>query len=157
MPDTIRQLIVNESKLRVAAISIANGYNTNLGERPIEEWPTAFQEDEMPAIGIFDLVIKSTQNFPNEKRVSNVLPFQLRLFLNRNTTPAQARLMIADLMRAIIRDPVTGERDPTFGGLAVDTRPDEDGFIVPNDTFQIDGAAVSYTVEFLSGPFNAYE
>lgn len=154
---TIRQKIVDKLDLRLAAISVANGYNTELGSRPRAEWPTAFQEDELPAVGMFDLVNRSTQSIPREKRIPNALPLQVRLFLKRDTTPAEARKMIADVMKAIITDPVSGQRDPTWGGLAIDTKPDEDGFIIPEGTFQIDGAAVGFTVEFYSEPFNAYE
>ena len=157
MPETIRQQIVDKIKLRLAAISTGNGYATNLGARPIDEWPTAYQEDQCPALGVFDLVNKTTQNYPDEKRVINTLPLQVRLFLKRNETPAEIRTMLADVMKAIITDPATGKRDPRFGGLAIDTKPDEDGFIVPQDNFQIDGAAVGFTVEFLSEPFNAFE
>jgi len=157
MPDPIRQRVVDILKARYAAIRIDNGYQTDLGLGPIDEWPIAYQQDEMPATGIFDLINKTSQAFPREKRSNNALSFQTRIFLRRNTTPALARMYVADVMKATITDPVTGERDPTFGGLAIDTKPDEDGFTVPEDTFQIDGAAVSYIVEFLSEPFNAYE
>lgn len=157
MPDTIRQQLVNQIKLRLAAISVGNGYQTNLGARPIQEWPVAFQENECPALGVCDLVSKGTQQYPHEKRINNVLPLQVRIFLKRGTTPEEARTMIADVMQAIVTDPITGTPDPRFGGLAVDTKPDEDGFVVPTDTFQIDGAAVTFTVEFLSAPFNAYQ
>jgi hypothetical protein len=157
MPDTIRQQLVDKTKLRLAAITTANGYATNLGQRPIDEWPVAYQQDDCPALGVFDLVNRTAQEFPREKRSGNTLPLQVRIFLKRESSPAEVRKMIGDVMKAIITDPATGQRDPTFGGLATDTKPDEDGFIVPNDTFQIDGAAVGFTVEFLSEPFNAYE
>lgn len=166
-PVTIRRQLVELLRLRLMAISTATTvtlpdgsqfqYQTNLGARPIERWPVALQfNDDLPALGIFDLVNKTEQNFPREKRVGNTLPVQIRIFLKRQPDVAEVDAMIGDVMRAVVTDPVTGTPDPTFGGLAVDTKPDEDGFIVPRETFEIDGAAVGFTIEFLSGPFNAY-
>jgi hypothetical protein len=157
MAYTIRQKIVNELKGRLAAIQTVNGYATDLGLGPISEWPVAYQEDELPALGVFDLVTNTTQEYAQEKRLMHQLPCQVRIFTQREPDPATVRLMLGDVMRAVISDAATGARDATLGGLAVDTLPEEDGFIVPKETWQIDGAAVGFTVQFLAQPFNAYE
>lgn len=157
MPDTIRQKIVIEIIRRLAAITTGNGYETDLGSGAINEWPVVYQEEELPALGVFDLINKSAQDYAKEKRIMNFLPMQVRIFLKRDQTPAPVRQMLADVMRAVITNPDTNTRDATLGGLAVDMQPEEDGFIVPADTFQIDGAAVGFMVQFLSEPFNAYQ
>lgn len=154
---TIRQKIVNELKQRLAAITIANEYQTDLGLGLILEFPIAFQDDELPALGIFDLINVTRKEHADEKRIVNELAIQVRIFLQRDTTPASVRTMLADVMRAVVSDADTGERDYTLGKIAIDMLPDEDGFIVPNETFQVDGASVGFTVQFLSQPFNAYE
>lgn len=169
-PIPLRQKIVDKLKLRLAAIDssaapLADGYQyqTDVGTNPIDEWPTQYQEDELKAaaskarLGLFDLVNTMTQSFPREKQIPNILPMQVRIFHSREVTPAQLRIIIADVMRGIITDPITGKRDPTFGGLVVDTRPTEDGFIIPKETFQVDAGAVGFEVEFYSEPFNAYQ
>lgn len=165
-PLTIRRRLVELLKLRLAAISTATTvtlpdgsqyqFQTNLGARPIERWPVAAQFADLPGIGIFDLVNKTVQNFPREKAVENTLPVQIRIFLERSPDVDEVDAMLGDVMRAVVTDHITGTSDPTFGGLAIDTKPDEDGFIVPRETFEVDGAAVGFTIEFLSGPFNAY-
>jgi|SRR5215471_2893822 len=157
---TKRQQIVTKLIARLARIQIANGFATDIGTVPADDWPTRFTEKDLrdaTRLGIFDLTNKSFQEFPNEKKISNILPLQVRIFHARTVSPAQLRLMIADVMRAVIEDETTGDRDPTLGGLAVDTKPDEDGFIVPKETFAIEGAAVGFTVEFLTPPFDAYD
>jgi len=167
VPLTIRRRLVELLILRVKAISTATTvtrsdgsqyqYQTNLGARPSGRWPTAAQFEDLPAWGVFDLVNRTVQNFPREKQVENALPVQIRIFLKRSPDVAEVDAMIGDVMCAAVTDPATGKYDPTFGGLTVDMKPDEDGFIVPNETFEIDGAAVGFTIEFLSGPFNAYQ
>lgn len=157
MSDTIRQKIVDEIKRRLAAISVANGYQTELGAGTIDEWPVSYQQDECPALGVFDLVTAALKSAADEKRIPNSLPVQVRIFLKRETTPATVRVMIADVMRAVARDPTSQKVDYTLGQVAVDMLPDEEGFVVPPDSFQIDGAAVGFVVQYLSEPFNAYQ
>jgi hypothetical protein len=166
MPDSPipkRQKVVDKLKLRLAAITIANGFQTDIGKnggKEIERWPAQYQEAELKEatrLGIFDLVNTSTQTDPREKAIPNTLPGQVRIFHKRGTTPDDLGIMMADVMRAIVRDPETGLYEPTFGGLAIDTKPTSDGFIIPQETFQIDGAAVGFEVEFYTRPFNAYE
>src|SRR5215831_8046867 len=159
-PLTKRQQIVDRLIARLGRITIANGFATDIGQTPADDWPTRFTEmdlREATRLGIFDLTAKSFQDYPEEKKILNHLPIQVRIFHARPTTPAELRLMIGDVMRAVIEDETTGQRDPTFGGLAVDTKPDEDGFIVPKETFAIEGAAVGFTVEYLAPPFDAYD
>src|SRR6185369_5843901 len=90
-PQTIRQQLVDKLKLRLARISIANGFQTELGARPIEEWAVAEQHDDLPVVGVYDLDNESTQDFPQEKGIGNSLPFQVRFFIKREETPALAR------------------------------------------------------------------
>src|SRR5262245_9664969 len=148
MPTTIRQLIVNEIIARLELITVANGYQTDLGSGPINEWPVVYQEDELPALGVFDLTNVVIKEFSDEKRLINRLPIQVRIFLPREPTPATVRNMLADVQKAVVTDPETGARDFTLRGLAVDMLPEEDGFVVPSETFQIDGAAVGFVVQF---------
>ncbi len=167
-PKTKRQQIVDLIKARLSAITVENEYQTNLGwnggtsEAPIEvdEWPTQYQEEELSAgskIGIFDLTQSKAQSDIGQKGVVNEMPCQVRIFHKRGTTPAQLRVMIGDVERALITDPESGHEDPTLAGVAVSMFSDEVGFIVPNDSFQVDGAAVQFKVFFLTNPFNAYE
>lgn len=159
---TLRQQIVDKLKLRLAAITTANGYQTNVGLNggfEIDEWPTAYQEEELietGRLGLFDLTAKKPQDSVDQKGVLNTMPCQVHYFHKRGTTPAQLRVVMGDIEAALITDPESGNEDATLGGLAVTMLSDEVGFIVPRDTFQIDGAAVAFDVLFLTAPFSAY-
>jgi hypothetical protein len=166
-PVTLRRQFVELLKLRLKAISASTTvtlhdgsqyqFQTNLGARPIERKPVALQSDDLPALGIVDDDNKTVQDFPRQKAVSNTLSCQVRIFLKRNTDLDLADSYLGDVMRAIVTSHLTGKYEPTFGGLAVDTRPESDGWIRDRTTYEVEAAAVSFTVEFLSGPFNAYQ
>ena len=162
MPDTKRQQIVDQLKLRLAAISTANGYQTDIGSNgghPIDEWPTQYQEEELlesTRLGLFDLVASKPQGDVNQEEVTNRMPCQVRLFHKRGTTPAELRVMMADVEKSLITNPDTNANDPELDGVAIGMLSDEVGFIV-TDNFQIDGAAIQFDVLFVTEPFNAYQ
>jgi hypothetical protein len=162
MPQTTkRQQIVNEVKGRLAAIdssvTLADGYQyqSDLGKGPIDEWPVAYQEDDLPALGVYDMVEKRVKTYPDEKAIDAALPLQVRIFHRRETTPATLRTYLADVMKAVTTDPDTKKQDLTLGGFCYDIKPDENGFIVPKETFQIDGAAVGFSIEHVIGAYDA--
>jgi hypothetical protein len=173
MPQTtIRQRVVDKLKLRLKRIAIANGFQTDIGATDAEEWPTQFNDDQLrdaTRLGIFDQENESAQQGDDDTaETSNTLALQVRIYHQRDTTPAELRSMIADVQRAIIEHEVTGARDQQWrdydaetgrysNPLAVRTRPERDGFVVPNQVFTIDAAAIGFTVDFITKPFNAYE
>jgi hypothetical protein len=142
---------------RLEAIQVANGYKTDLGLRPIERWPKQYQEEGLPGLGVFDLVTNTVQEYAREKRIMHHLPCQVRIFLRTDEPPDTWDNSLADVSWAISHDPLTGERDQQLGGLAVDMLPEEEGPNVPKETWQVEGAAVGFTVQYLAAPFNAYE
>jgi hypothetical protein len=154
---SIRQKIIDELKRRLAAIKIADGYETDLGLGPISWWPIAYQAEELPALGIHDVIDNQVQEYAQQKRIMHELACQVRIYLPRDADPAVVLQMLADVQAALITDPTTGQRDATLGGLAVDMQPTEAGFVVAKETYQIDAGAVGFNVQFLSEPFNAYQ
>jgi hypothetical protein len=170
---TKRQKIVDELKARLATIKtsaspLADGYQyqTNLGlnggtsdsPNAIDEWPTQYDEQELTTasrVGIFDMVESRTKENRESQLTIAELPVQVRIFHKRGTTPAALRVMMSDVMRAVVTNRVTGREDIQLNNLAVDTSPGESGFIVPSDTFQVDGAAIGFTVHHVVKPFEA--
>lgn len=170
---TKRQQIVDKLKLRLARISVANGFQTDIGSADVEEWPTEFNDGQLreaTRLGVFDRDEEMTQSQPEEGQIPVTLPFQVRIFHSAQTTPAKLRLMLADVMKAIIEHEVTGERDARWRdvdedtsrlnprtAIAVDTKPLRAGFVIPQSVFTIDAGAVEFQVEFMTEPFNAFE
>ncbi len=171
---TQRQKVFDELKLRLGMIStetppLADGYQyqTDVGKNPIDDWPTEYQQEELKAakgkarLGLFDLVEKRQKDTRESRKIIAKLPLQVRIFHYRELTPEELRIIMSDVMRAIVTNRDTGEEETGLGknlflnGLAHDISPDESGFIVPKETFSIDGAAVGFDVYYVVKPFQA--
>jgi hypothetical protein len=160
---TQRQQIVDAVKLRLkkidsAADPLANGYQyqTDIGKNPVERWRTNYSQDELKAaegqgmISIFDLVrTREAKDSYDQEYLVATLPIQMRVFHFRDLEPEELTKMLADMQQAAVTNPDTGERDLRLGGLAIDIKPGDDGFIIPNEVFTIEGGAVSFDVEHL--------
>jgi len=176
---TIRQQFVDKLKLKLARISIANGFKTDIGAslqtaEALErvEWPVNLDEPDIreeTLFGIFDRETDQSQSFPREKQIGNVMLFQVRIYHARQTTPAELRIMIGDVEKAVIENESNGQRDPQWqtwdqtagaylaeSALATDTKPLRSGFVMASDVFTIEAGAVEFQVEYLTEPFNAY-
>ena len=147
MADTLRQKLVDKVVARMQTIRTANGYETNLGDN-VEEWLTHRQGDEGTALGVCDLNNDPELGDKQAGRQTNTLKIQLRIFGAQS--PAELRRMIGDCMKAV-------KKDLRWSGLALWTLPGQDGFIIPNDSFEVAGAAVEFAIEYLSNTFDAYE
>lgn len=163
---TIRQQIVDEFKRRLAKIDsaaapLANGYQyqTDIGKNAIDRWQTHYLEADLKAaagkarLAVFDLVRTRTKDDESQKRVEAILPVQVRAYHVQELEPDTLTKMLADIQQAIVTDPATGQRDLQLNNLAVDIKPTEDGFIVPKETFQIDGLAVGFDIQHLIDPY----
>jgi hypothetical protein len=148
-PKTLRQKLVDAVVARMREIRIANGYQTDIGAT-VEDWRTHFEQDELPAIGVYDLTQTTEKTDKEQKRTPNTLPVQIRIFAASNTLVTDLRVMIGDVLAAI-------KKDQRWGKLALDTKPKQDGFIIPKESFEVAGAAVEIEIEYLSDTFDPYK
>ncbi len=172
MPDpqtTLRQQIADEFIRRIktidsAANPLANGYRfqTDIGKNgtDIERWRTNYNQDELKAAhgkaipAVFDLVRTREKEFPDQVTVVGTLPVQVRIFhFKEGVTAAELTKMLADVQQAVVTNPATGKRDLTLGGLAIDVRPSDDGFVIPTETFTIEAGAVGFDVDHHIEPY----
>lgn len=158
---TKRQLIVDEFIRRLEAIDsaadpLANGYQyqTDIGKNDVVRHVTHSDQATLKAaegkaiLSVFDLVRTRAKEYPDESDVVATLPVQVRGFhFREGVTADELTKMLADVMQAVVTDPDTGQRDLQLGGVAVDVRPTEDGFIIPAETFEIDAFAVGFEVD----------
>ncbi len=163
MADSKRQRIVDAIKTRMATILIANGYATNLGQN-VREWESWIQQEDIPVAGVLSVCdMPSTAAAPEQQRSERVItgvtiwmmPVQFRVFLLRNaSTHANIRTAIKDINRAIRQD----RRWTVSGiGLAAATRPQREGPLIDEDTFEVAGAVVEVEVKFLTKEFDSEE
>ena len=148
---TLRQELVERVVARMQGISVANGCETDF--QSVEEWPTRYQEDELtagPRLGVCDLTNDPATDGQHAERQENRIRFQVRIFVSSATRVTDLRKMIGDVVAAV-------RTDMRWGKLALYTEPGQDGFIVPQESLEVAGAAVEFTVVVQSGRFNPYE
>jgi hypothetical protein len=122
MADSKRQQIMTALITRLQTITVANGYETDIGAN-VNEWHvTNFEEAELPAVDVRD----TTESV--EVRGGNhdyTLSIQIETKVSGTTAAAKMRDVIGDVIKAI-------GTDPSLGSLAQNVRP------VQNEIAEID-------------------
>lgn len=149
MPSTFRQDLVDAVIAAIENIQIANGYQTDLGLRPIEDWPRRFDQEELPVVGIHDLTETEEKESHSSIAEKRLLPLVVRISTASSTPAATLRQYIGDVQTAL-------GKDPTWGGKAIDTKPKQNGFIIPEQAFEVAGAAVEVEIEYCTRPFDSF-
>ncbi len=133
MSDSIRQKIVESVKTRFAAILIASGYQTNIGQRVFLCRPTQPKETDLPVLNIWDL---REQTRPLLSKVhEHTLEIEVFIMCGNSKGEALAeyiRNVISDLMKAI-------GTDRRWSDLAVDTEPGDSEYELDSETKQLTG------------------
>lgn len=150
MADSRRQQIVDAVKTRFQAITVAGGYETNIGNN-VFEWrdiPSVMvEENDMPCVLVRDPRTEITQ------RVSKVqdhdLTIEAAVVTATATIPVQVRKMIADIYKAI-------GVDRTWGGKALDTLPVKDEMGVEHAGKRFGGATVTFTIRHRTLSYDPY-
>jgi len=148
MPTNKWQKIITAILSKLRTISVANGYETNVGSNVFEWRDNPLEESEMPGI-----ILRDT--FPEEIITvgahEHTLLIELFIFTKGADAVAQARTIIADINK------VMGSVDRTWGGLAEDTVPAPGGGIGTDQANKFFSVAVKpYHVSYTTESFNAY-
>lgn len=101
MPDSRRQQIIDKIKALLATITVANGFNTDVGSNVFEWKSISFQDTEIPGINIRD---------PNEEvetRGGNhfyTLTIEIEAKVSASATTNEAREVLADIQTLMGRN-----------------------------------------------------
>lgn len=147
MADSIRQQIMTALIIRLQTITIANGYETNVGGN-VNDWHVSnFEETELPAMDVRDV------NESTEVRGSlhqNTLSIEIETKVSGTASATTMRDIIADVVKAI-------GTDPSFSGLAQNIVP------VQNATVELDqkdkriaSVLQSFDILYLTTAFKPY-
>lgn len=159
--DTVRQRLIDAVIARMSNILTANtytnedgtfNYQTNIGES-VHDWETNFQEDELPALSVCDLTDDVAMNTDSIAQL-NSLKILLRVFKAKDTKAAYLRKVFGDIYAAIGTDSRWKVENV---GLAIGTVIRSSGIIIPEDVFEIGGAAVEIEIFYKSKAFNAFK
>lgn len=151
MPTPRHQLVIDAIKTRFAAITVANGYATNLGEK-LFEWREmeSFDSSELPAINLKDPQGETVQALSGVHDHKLTIWAEL-LWANRSNIAADVRLMIADVQKAI-------GVDRRWGGIARDTDPQGFEILVQQNSgaVNVGGCRFKFDVTYRTKSFDPY-
>lgn len=156
MADSIEQKIIDEVVARMQTVLQENGYVTNIGERVEDSRPNWDQDDDLPAISVFEGRVETAPIADNlrAKRL-RLMPVMIKAFFARGDTSqvsaAYARNVIKDIYRAIGMDDRWKVNNI---GLAMLSREKSHGIEYAPDSFEITGAEVEIEVQYISEKFN---
>jgi hypothetical protein len=148
-----RQRIVDAVKARFALISVANGYQTDIGLKQTEWNPGPKgadpEADELPGHDVRDEV--ETTNVENKN--SGTFDRELEIVViaevrEADATATVARRALEDMIKAV-------GVDQTWGGLARRTLPVEDDINVDELGQQVGAARLRFKVEYSRRPWEA--
>lgn len=147
MAESIRQQIVSAVETRLKTIKVVNGYETDIGLN-INVWQTTdFQESELPAIDVRDP--SEEVDVRGGNHICN-LTIEIEAKVSGTTSAAAMRDIIADTIKAI-------GTDPTFGGLAQDTRPvTNDSFGFGQNSKKIASIVMTFEARYITKKFSPY-
>lgn len=148
-----RQQIVDAVKARLALISVANGYQTDVGLKQTEWNPGPKgadpEADELPGHDIRDEVettnVKDKNSGTFDRELEIVVIAELK---EEDATATLARRALEDLIKAV-------GVDQTWGGLARRTLPVEDDINVDELGQQVGAARLRFKVEYSRRPWEA--
>jgi hypothetical protein len=147
----IRIQILTALAARLATITIANGYRTNLGS-DVHEWAVTTLDPNESSLRVEYRDETGTTEWYSAMLHLHTLPVTLRVSCKNNTAGAALSTMrdaMADIYTAIFTD-------VTFGGLAEDTN--QEGSIKEDKGEAADtaaGAEVVYMIEYTTAPGEA--
>ena len=153
MAETIRQQIINAVIAALEEISIANGYETDIGTT-VEDWPVNLQgtydANELPVIGVFDVDNTTSREQLRAQKVKRELTIQARCYLKSTTPASECRKVLGDLEKALWQD-------ETWGGLAVATMPSREGPDIKAESLEISAAVVEVVIHYITCTGNPYQ
>ena len=167
MADSRQQLIIAAVVTRLRSLLVGSGgYTTALatdanGDRCCRDSETHWDEEsELPAISIFEMPTEVQEHPRMRRNVIHTMPLQLKIFLKRSTTAANARTAIQDVLKAIqstgsdANDWIYERFPEIIGGkqigLAMETNPKRHGIEYAEDTNEIVASIVEIEVKFIT-------
>ena len=152
MADSKRHKIVEAVVARLKLINGAGSYTTNVANR-VEDSRINWQQDEMPAISVFDGdAIGTPTTAGRNLGTVHAMPVLIRGITVQGTTAANVRTLIKDIQTAIRQDDKWHVANVQ---LVMQTRQVRDAILRNADSFEVEGCEVEIEVQFLTEKFNA--
>jgi hypothetical protein len=150
MADSLREQIISAVATRFTGITVANGYETNLGQRSFRWRVTDFKDDELPCHNFRDI------SCDIEQMVSGLHNCKLKIESiavakkpDGMAIDKYGRKMIADIWKAI-------GTDRRWSNLARTTMPLRDEIIVEHENYLMCAVKVEFEIEYRTTSYDPY-
>jgi hypothetical protein len=151
MADSKRQKIVDAVIARMKLINGSGDYTTDVNDH-VEDSRTNWQQDELPAISVFDGDAMANPTSPAEGRsVVHEMPVLIKGFVEQGTTAAACRTLIKDILTAIRVDDRWTVSNVT---LVMQSRPVRESITRNPDSFEVEACEVEIGVLYITQKFN---
>jgi hypothetical protein len=149
--DSKRQKIVDAVIARMKLINGSGDYTTDVNDR-VEDSRTNWQQDELPAISVFDGDAMANPTSPAEGRsVVHEMPILIKGFVEQGTTAAACRTLIKDILTAIRVD---DRWTVSNAALVMQSRPVRESITRNADSFEVEACEVEIGVFYITQKFN---
>ena len=135
-----RQDIITGLKAQLATISVANGYNTNMGSNVVEWRLSPISDAQLPMVEIRDSESNVSEDM-NNVLSNKTLDIAITVYNTVSTAGTTARLYIEDVLKAI-------STDLSLGGAAYDLNEGVSTIEASQDSDIIIAAIVNITAEY---------
>lgn len=155
MAKPIEQKLVERALVLLAAINGMGDYHTTLGTTmrgnasgpSIGDSVNQWQQDEQPALSVFQQIVEVTGSDDEGIRVERRLPLVVRGFVEQGLTAENARNFVADIMRALR---VAGD-SWTVSGTQLAQRTEEGPHeIIYTESYEIVGVVVNVNIYYFA-------
>lgn len=150
---SVRQNIVGAVVTRLKLINGTGGYTTNVANR-VEDSRMNWNEDELPAIAVFDgdAGVENPEQWDKRTVVIQTMRLLIKGFVDQGTTAAAARTLISDIWTAIRQDP-----DWKVGGnpTVMQTRHVRDAISRNPDSYEVEACEVEIELQFGTQKFSS--
>lgn len=150
---SLRQKLVDRMRLRFAGITVAGGYQTNLGQS-LHEWRSERLPADANGLILRDEVAQTPLPEKNTGRWKRCLKVAVDLVIAESAEQAtEARKALADVVKAIGVDPLW--KDADGHELADRTIPGDEHIMADREGNWIGGARLEFVIEYFTAPWSA--
>jgi len=152
MADSIRETVLQALKTALEGITIANGYETDMGKTVERGLRVPLEEDELPAI----VIVEGEEDVASEPFAKNTCYLQVEIHgyvtftdSDEGNWSAIGNKQIADIVKLI-------GLNQNLGGLAIDMQPAKRMNYEPESETVIKAVQVDFIIQYRTGYLDPY-
>lgn len=147
--ESVRQRLINAIDAKLRTVTIANGFETDMGNHVFHWKASDFSQSDLPLVEYRDVACDVVEGGPMGLHTFALTMEVEVVTAGGSATPTEIRKAIADVYKVI-------GQDVQFGGLAINTEPTGDEIKVDQADRVIGGALIRFKVVYRTRLFDPY-